>query len=489
MASTTDSGVKYRALPASEGAAREDDEINADEPLLNHDSPSPDAPVDTRIKWIYFMLGCAILLPWNALINATSFFLSRLVGSPIYPTFSSYQTSVFSLANLLFQAYCTVTSKQSSPSRRTFSSIVVLVVFVSLLFFSTFIQGTPSGFFSFVLFSSVCLAACAAYLSTAVYAGAALFGGSYLQYVLSGQAAVAVAVSAVQVASSAVSVWGSTPNTIAAFIAGGGATDGKAEEVAARIFFGVSIVFSGFTFAAYTWLTRQPVYKATVGVLEQQYKIGSEDVEERRGLVSHGPSSAISDPKTHALRVLKENFIFMFSIAYVFVVTLAVFPTITVTIQSTNPNVHPLLFTAIHFLAFNTGDFMGRYSCSFPRLVISSANKILTMSLLRTLFVPLFLLCNIQRPSGTLPIPPLISSDIFYMLILLAFGITNGYVSSLAMLAAPSLELNPRLKGRREDVDTAATLGGFFIIVGLAIGAFFSFGVRAAICDCNPFRA
>ena len=30
------------------------------------DDPTPsDAPVDSRIQWIHFMLGAAVLLPWN----------------------------------------------------------------------------------------------------------------------------------------------------------------------------------------------------------------------------------------------------------------------------------------------------------------------------------------------------------------------------------------------------------------------------------------
>lgn len=65
------------------------------------------------------------------------------------------------------------------------------------------------------------------------------------------------------------------------------------------------------------------------------------------------------------------------------------------------------------------------------------------------------------------------------MIILLTMGFTNGYVSTLALLAVSSLEHNPRLRGRREDVDVAATLGGSFVIVGLAFGAFSSFGVQA----------
>ncbi|KAH7888023.1 nucleoside transporter-domain-containing protein [Phlebopus sp. FC_14] len=493
MVATTESSAKYRSLSSPEEilADHEDQEVNMDESLAAQDPGLSDHSVDTRVRWTYFLLGCAILLPWNALIIATPFFLSRLVGSSIYATFSSYESSVFTAANLLFQAYCTATSKQASPSRRVFGSIVVLIFSTSLLFISTFIRATPSIFAAFILLSAVCFAASSAYISTSVYAGAALLGPSYLQSMMSGQAAIAFGLSAVQVAGSAVSVWGATPESIAYFVAHGDAGDGRAEEVAARIFFGISTAFLALTFVSYAWLTRQPIYKSAVGVLERTHKVAvvqEEDDEELRGLMSDGPSSASLDSRTHIYRVCKENFIFMFSVAYVFSVTLAIFPAITVTVQPTNPNVHPLLFTAVHFLAFNVGDFFGRYSCSFPRLVIWSAHKILVISLLRTLFIPIFLLCNVQRPSGTLPIPPLISSDVLYMLILLALGLSNGYTSVLCMLAAPSLEHNPRLKGRREDVDLAATLAGFFLIVGLAVGAFLSFGVRASICDCNPFK-
>lgn len=56
------------------------------------------------------------------------------------------------------------------------------------------------------------------------------------------------------------------------------------------------------------------------------------------------------------------------------------------------------------------------------------------------------------------------------------------------MMAAPSLAHNPRLKGRKEDVDVAATLASFCLMIGLTVGSLASFGVRAIICDCNPFR-
>ena len=75
------------------------------------------------------------------------------------------------------------------------------------------------------------------------------------------------------------------------------------------------------------------------------------------------------------------------------------------------------------------------------------------------------------------------------MFILLFFGLSNGYVSSLCMMAAPSVAHNPRLRGRQEDVEIAATVAGFCLVGGLAVGSVLSFAVRGAVCGCNPFVA
>lgn len=55
------------------------------------------------------------------------------------------------------------------------------------------------------------------------------------------------------------------------------------------------------------------------------------------------------------------------------------------------------------------------------------------------------------------------------------------------MMAAPSIDHNPKLKGRREDVDVAATVVSFCLVGGLVLGSAASFGVRGAVCGCNPF--
>jgi equilibrative nucleoside transporter 1/2/3 len=68
----------------------------------------------------------------------------------------------------------------------------------------------------------------------------------------------------------------------------------------------------------------------------------------------------------------------------------------------------------------------------------------------------------------------------------MVFGLTNGWFSTLCMIAAPNVDKNPNLKGRREDVDTAATVASFYLVGGLACGSITSFAVRGLMCRCNP---
>ncbi|KAG1753736.1 nucleoside transporter-domain-containing protein [Suillus paluster] len=484
---TVESGAVYHALPPAPVDDDRDSELEFDVDDFGIDMSTTVQTVDSRIRWIYFMLGCATLLPWNVLITATSFFLSRLVGSPLRTTFTSYMTTTSTVSNIFAVAHATATSKRSSPSQRVFWSIASTTLVIVILFLSTFVHCQPSTFFFFAILCSILLSTFVSYLSTAAFAGASLFGAPCIQSVISAHAAVGVVVSVVQVITSALSVWGSTPEAIAAFISNDSAGDGKVEEGSARAFFGISALFMISTSMTYAWMARLPVYIDTVGILEQNAELdgalGSAD--EAGGLVFCSTDKSNVEERNQMLRVFKANIIYEFAGAYVFVITLAIFPVITITIQPTNPNTHPLLFTAIHFLAYNFGDFLGRYICSFPRLIIWSATRILAFSIVRTLFIPIFLLCNtVQGPSRG---SPMINSDIVYMLLLGVLGLSNGYIFTLCMLGASSLEHNPRLRKRHEDVPIASTVTSFCLIVGVAIGSFGSFGMRAIICQCNPF--
>lgn len=309
---------------------------------------------------------------------------------------------------------------------------------------------------------------------------------------MSGQAFVGVVVSGVQVLSSLASV----SSARAAADEGRDYDESKAASRSAALFFGLSTLFLCATLYASAWLARLPVYKTVVRPLEQgKRNVSSTSVHEQHDIAHDGP---------RILRVLKANAPYELAVAYVFLITLAVFPPITASVQPSNAaRFSPLVFTALHFFLFNAGDLAGRYLCAIPRLLMWGAHRLVGLSLLRTLFIPLFLLCNIKRnASDEIPLlgvpadpsaivaasgPLMSAGDLFFFLILLLFGLSNGYVSSMCMIAAPNIERNRRLKGRREDVDVAATLAAFCLVGGLALGSAASFAVRARVCGCNPF--
>ncbi|TFK56135.1 hypothetical protein OE88DRAFT_1652758 [Heliocybe sulcata] len=448
--------------------------------------------LDSRIRWVHFILGSAVLLPWNTLITATPFFISRLSGTSLASVFSSYLSIAFTISNFGFLAHATATAKQVSPARRVLTAMLALAVLTLLLTLSTYTHGPPGLFFAFVIVNGVSQAAAGSYLQTSVIAVASLFGPGAMQSLFSGQAAVGVAVSLVQVLSAAASVNDRSPNAPR-----DPTTDGRAEEKSAFVFFGLSFLFLLVSAAAYIWMTRLPAYHAVVmsedgpGKGFMRPSLDSDDqTTETHGLVS-GPHRR-ADTTANILRIAKANLIYELSVAYVFIVTLAVFPPITVSIQPTNPATHPLLFSALHFLLYNIGDFIGRYLCSIPSLLLWSARRLAAMSFARTIFIPLFLMCNLQQSdpaSVTSSSTPIINSDIAFFVLLLLFGLTNGYVCSMTMISAASLEHNRRLKGRKEDVDIAATVASFSLVTGLVLGSIASFLVRSAVCGgCNPFK-
>jgi equilibrative nucleoside transporter 1/2/3 len=167
----------------------------------------------------------------------------------------------------------------------------------------------------------------------------------------------------------------------------------------------------------------------------------------------------------------------------------------------------PPLFVSLHFVIFNIGDYIGRDIASPTHLSWWNEGpndpKLLLASIGRLIFVPLFLMCNVNGKASSLhPSIPFINSDIAYFVILLLFSISSGYLVNIVMMSATSVEHNRQLrvlieeaklvKGGAGDgtleVDAAATVAQFCLVGGLFLGSFMSFGVQSIICGgCNPF--
>jgi equilibrative nucleoside transporter 1/2/3 len=187
---------------------------------------------------------------------------------------------------------------------------------------------------------------------------------------------------------------------------------------------------------------------------------------------------------TNSIRVTFDRIrILVFAVGFVFAVTLSVYPSITASIKSTvkdenkNKFQQDYLFIPLHFLIFNLGDWLGRFLPSLQFFIINDSVKLARMSIARIIFLPLFLMCNVNVGSNGI-FPLIINSDLIYFLILLPFAITNGYISSLTMMAAPQVEGVAK--------DFAGTIMSFGLVLGLVLGSIFSFPMLAISCGCNP---
>ena len=242
-------------------------------------------------------------------------------------------------------------------------------------------------------------------------------------------------------------------------------------------------------------------------------------------------SQLLKDDPTITWKIVKANVLYNTSVCLIYLVTLvrlfcllpvecspsvghenqSVFPPITATILSINASqasffLSPALFISLHFVVFNIGDYIGRATASPAHLPWWNQSpidaKLFIASIGRILFIPLFLICNINGSSRQSP--PLINSDIAYLLILLLFAISSGYLMNIAMMGASSVEYNCRLRdligevklgtdgggNGTVEVDLAAKIAQFCLIGGLLSGSIMGFGVKNIICGgCNPFYA
>ena len=264
------------------------------------------------------------------MITAIPFFLSRLSNSPLKSTFSSYLSTSFTVAGFVFLAHATAVSRrvsrfvitllkpsdlsnmQTSPSRQTHATLLILSFLTALLTLSTFFQFNGGLFFTFVLLNGALQATAGAYLQTSVVAVASLFGPAAVQAMMSGQAAVAVVVSGVQVLSAAAFLWGESRESKTFDIA-----IAAAEERSASTFFALSTLFLLLCAVAHGWLARLPTYKIIAAPLEQHKtaRSGHQSLSSTR-------RPEVSDEKARILQLATANITYEMAIAYVFVITI-----------------------------------------------------------------------------------------------------------------------------------------------------------------------
>ena len=202
---------------------------------------------------------------------------------------------------------------QTSPSRQIFVTLLGLAIMSALLSISTFVRISPGLFFACVLINAIIQAGLGSFMQTSAIAVASLFGPPAVQAMMAGQAAVAVAISLVQVVSATLSVWAHR-DSVTTY-----ESDGSAEARSAFVFFTLSALYLLLVAGAHAWMVAQPVYRSVTAALEPARKSDG-GADERRALVSSGPSG--QSATAQIFRVAKRNALYEIAVSYVFAVTL-----------------------------------------------------------------------------------------------------------------------------------------------------------------------
>ncbi|XP_017470402.1 PREDICTED: equilibrative nucleoside transporter 1 isoform X2 [Rhagoletis zephyria] len=185
---------------------------------------------------------------------------------------------------------------------------------------------------------------------------------------------------------------------------------------------------------------------------------------------SHSRSADIvvqSEPNVK--EVFAKIFIEAVNICLLFATTLSIYPSVTVLMQSENyGRGHAwndiYYIPVINYLFFNSGDYFGRILAGLWERPRDNPHTVILMTVIRLLYVPLFLCAN-SNVHYFLPI--LVHTDAAFMIMIITFGITNGYLANICLIMAPRSVM-------QHEKEMASSIMAASLSLGLAAGSLLS---------------
>lgn len=420
---------------------------------------------------IFFMLGLGTLLPWNFFMTATKYFTSRL-KDPSLEERAANETeatgdsrsvleakfsNVMTLCAMLPLLLCTcLTSFLHSliPQRlRVIGSLVVIMSVFIVTVILVKVPMEPLPFFTITMVKIVIINSFGAVLQGSLFGMAGLLPASYTTPIMSGQG---------------------LSGTFAAFAMICAIASGSELNDAA---FGYFITACGVILLAILSYIMLP--KLEFFQFYQQRKKQMSDKEQNSISLMQKDSKEPADDQTRPqkvsmMQIFKKIWLLALSVCLNFTVTIGTFPAVTGDTRSTlaGGGSWELYFIPVScFLLFNLCDWSGRSLtafCMWP----DKDSRILPVSIAcRVVFIPLFMLCNVQP---RLNLPVYFHHDGVFIAFMVLFAFSNGYLASLCMCYGPK-NVHPH------EAETAGAIMAFFLSLGLALGAGLSFFVRALV--------
>ncbi|XP_054833774.1 equilibrative nucleoside transporter 1 [Eublepharis macularius] len=455
--------------------------------LAQGDMTTSNSPQDRyKAVWlIFFILGLGTLLPWNFFITAMMYFDDRLgksynissvdrvidvnatgrAGDPpptyLQSIFSNVMTLCAMLPLLMFTCLNSFLHQRIPQQVRILGSLIAIFLVFMVTAILVKVSMEPLPFFIITMTKIVFINSFGAILQGSLFGLAGLLPASYTAPIMSGQglagtfAALAMILAIASGSELADCAFGYFITACVVIL----------------LAIGSYMVLPRLDFFRYYSMKDKTEYQTHESHSELETKIDLIRKDEPNGVDPKQPANGASNVPNHNVSVFsifRKIWVMAVCVCLVFTVTIGVFPAVTSAVKSTiaGKTLWDRYFIPVScFLMFNAFDWAGRSLtavCTWPG---KDSSLLPFMVIFRVIFIPLFMLCNVD-PRSKLPV--IFAHDAWYIVFMIFFSFSNGYLASLCMCFGPKKVLP-------HEAETTGTIMAFFLSLGLALGAVSSF--------------
>ncbi|XP_061694003.1 equilibrative nucleoside transporter 1-like isoform X2 [Syngnathoides biaculeatus] len=441
---------------------------------------------------IFFVLGLGTLLPWNFFMTATMYFTSRLKDPPselsinrtangtreggdtrnvLESKFNNVMTLCAMVPLLIFTCLNSFIHQRIPQKLRISGSLSVILVVFLLTALLVKVDVTPLPFFTLTMIKIIFINSFGAVLQGSLFGLAGILPAAYTTPIMSGQG-FAGTFAAISMICALATMKHITPSDTKS-------TDSALRESAFGYFITACFVIL-IAIISYLTLPKMAFFQY---YMESNRSKSSADDENKMDLLrqengKERPMASLTEDdgkvNVSVVKIFRKIWVMALSVCFIFTVTIGTFPAVTADVRSTvaSEGSWETYFIPVScFLLFNVMDWAGRSLTAVCMWPGKDSRWLPSLVVMRLVFVPLFMLCNVQ-PRYYLPV--VFSHDAWYVVFMVLFAFSNGYLASLCMCFGPK-------KVSQQEAETAGAVMAFFLSLGLALGAAISFAFRAIV--------
>ncbi|XP_029032918.1 equilibrative nucleoside transporter 1 [Osmia bicornis bicornis] len=464
---------KRPLLGGSDSEFEDDLETEVDDPSISVPDEKPFLkqyePSDRyNIAYIvFYLLGMNILIPWSFFITAEDYWMYKFreiqensthinythvenleKKTDLQASFTSYLSVASALPNTLFLVINAFISKKIPlRTRMVGSQCIILLLFIVTTVFVKINTDKWQGTFLIITLTTVaCVNSASAIFGGSLMGVVGRFSPKYITAMSSGQALGGIFTAITEICS----LW-----------------IGASPMLSGLVYFIIGDVILFLSLIAYVMLEKAAFFKHHMverfpDSVETDYSVTGEVT------FPHGTTVSYT-------RIVKRIWHYGITVFLVFFVSLSVCPAVTVLVESQDKGKgyawNDIYFVpVVTYLIFSSGDYAGRILSGIFQWPKNKPWQVIFLSLIRVIFIPALMFCNAQ-PRYNLPV--YIHNDFYYILITIAFAISNGYLCNLTFILIPTVVDS-------QEKEIASAMMGAFLGMGLASGAALSlFMVKA----------